>query len=57
MTIIFMMGLSSIIFYLTNIFMWIFDTEASMERDKFMSPEEAKEYGLIDNIRSEYVSG
>ena len=52
-----MMGLSSIIFYLTNIFMWIFDTEASMERDKFMSPEEAKEYGLIDNIRSEYVSG
>lgn len=24
--------------------------EANMERDKFMSPEEAKEFGLIDKI-------
>lgn len=24
--------------------------EASMERDKFMSPLEAKEFGLIDNV-------
>lgn len=24
--------------------------EASMERDKFMSPVEAKEFGLIDNV-------
>lgn len=24
--------------------------ESSMERDKFMSPLEAKEFGLIDNV-------
>lgn len=24
--------------------------EQSMERDKFMSPKEAKEFGLIDNV-------
>lgn len=27
--------------------------EASMERDKFMGPLEAKEFGLIDNVLSQ----
>ena len=26
------------------------DVEAALERDKFMSPEEAKDWGLIDEI-------
>lgn len=30
--------------------------EANMERDKFMSPQEAKEFGLIDHVRDQYQS-
>ena len=26
------------------------DIEASMERDKFLSPQEAKDFGLIDEV-------
>lgn len=28
----------------------MFCTESSMERDKFMSPTDAKEFGIIDKI-------
>ena len=31
--------------------------EKSMERDTFMSPQEALEYGLVDCVRDQYVSG
>lgn len=28
--------------------------EASMERDRFMTPLEAKEFGIIDHVREDY---
>lgn len=31
-------------------------SENSMERDRYMSPAEAKEFGLIDHVRDEYIS-
>lgn len=30
--------------------------ESNMERDKFMSPEEAKDFGLIDNVLTHPVA-
>lgn len=36
-------------FYLFGFFDLLF-TEAAMERDRFMNPDEAKEFGLIDKV-------
>ena len=44
------MFLSSIITFCTHLITKLFLAEEALERDNFLSPEEAKEFGLIDRV-------